>query len=191
MLKLLLAIIVLSTPAFALANEIPQMSSACENPAALADDGLALIKSFRHQGVRPHMMVEASQGPVWHRTQDIVSQSFGFPKQDLLIHSVSELRFLPYTLSHRKILLIVQRDRELTEARALKVLQVAKMKNIVISVLWIGPGESPILSALSAKTSGTYLSTAEIVKKTCFNLVLSQASSTNSRGSSSLMVLKF
>ena len=65
------------------------------------------------------------------------------PERAIIINHVEELRFITQTLAHSNILLVLEGDTDWDAEKSRKVLSVAKLLDIKVSMLWLGENASP------------------------------------------------
>ena len=165
MLKYLL-LFSISLPSFAQGSSIDKFSEESCRLDSQYDTQLKALDTFRKSGVSPYVPTLQNESLHWRRISEYVGELFGEPGPRILLTSAHELRFLPNSLDKSQLLLIVGKDDGLNQRRLKDLVDVARFKDISISTLWIGPGDSKLLGLLPIKLK-VYRSSLSILKDAC------------------------
>ncbi len=86
--------------------------------------------------------------------------------RSIIINNVEELRFISQTLAHSHILLVLDGKPEWDQEKSRKVISVAKLLDIKVSMLWLGEQASPKpLKDLVAASGGATFETKDLIQK--------------------------
>lgn len=86
--------------------------------------------------------------------------------KSIIINNVEELRFISQTLAHSNILLVLQGNSEWDADKSRKVLSVAKLLDIKVSMVWLGEKASPkALKDMVVESGGTNFNTRDIIQR--------------------------
>ena len=92
-------------------------------------------------------------------------------EHSIVINDLEELRFLSQTLSHSTILLVLAGKADWDLEKSRRVLSVAKLLDIKLSLLWLGEATSPkILRDMIVQSGGENFATSDLfyrVEKLC------------------------
>ncbi|MBC7661524.1 MAG: hypothetical protein H7249_17645 [Chitinophagaceae bacterium] len=90
------------------------------------------------------------------------------PVRSIILNDTEELRFLSQTLAHSNILLVLdgKSSSDFDADKSHKVLSVAKLLDIKVSMLWLGEKKSPkILKAMALQSGGSTFETKDLVQR--------------------------
>ncbi|RYZ83655.1 MAG: hypothetical protein EOP04_19540 [Proteobacteria bacterium] len=86
--------------------------------------------------------------------------------KSIIINNVEELRFISQTLAHSNILLVLQGNSEWDADKSRKVLSVAKLLDIKVSMVWLGEKASPkALKDMVVESGGTNFNTRDLIQR--------------------------
>lgn len=112
-------------------------------------------KLFKAMSSIPSPLYVALEDQTYRLGSQIFAQILGSSPQSFVINDSQELRFLPATLFRTPILLVLDQAAEFDRLKLQKVLPVAKLQEIRISLLWLGSAAVPReLEQLVEATSG-------------------------------------
>ena len=131
------------------------------------DEKLKAIKGFRNGEVPLFLPVRNAAQLSWISTKDYISRVFEMNGFNVMLRSSQELRFLPNTLSGQDILIVARSDSALNDRRVRDLVNVARFKDISVSTLWLGGGDSSTLRDLAKGSGGSYISGMTILKDAC------------------------
>ncbi len=88
------------------------------------------------------------------------------PERSIILNDVEELRFLSQTLAHSSVLLVLNGKVEWNEEKAQKVVAVAKLLDIKVSMVWLNESQSPkALRDMVNKTGGSNFASSDLVRQ--------------------------
>ncbi|MBC7531905.1 MAG: hypothetical protein H7318_10025 [Oligoflexus sp.] len=86
--------------------------------------------------------------------------------RSIIINDVEELRFISQTLAHSNILLVLEGKNEWDAEKSRKVLSVAKLLDIKVSMLWLGDKASPkALKDMVVQSGGAAFDTKDLFQR--------------------------
>lgn len=158
----LLSLAFSSGPGFAEAIN-PRVNSCLNSPdeAARTQSVLSSLLTFP---TIPYMIGDKDGKVAFLPTSEIFGSILGTPSQATILNQVEELRFLPNTLPHSAVLLVLNTADGLTEEMAIKALSDAKDLDLTISIVWISGEVIP--SQLAKLSQGAkVISREELVRR--------------------------
>lgn len=86
--------------------------------------------------------------------------------RSIIINDAEELRFISQTLAHSNILLVLESKPEWDGEKSRKVLSVAKLLDIKVSMLWLGEKASPkALKDMVLQSGGAAFDTKDLLQR--------------------------
>lgn len=144
-------------------DQDPRVNSCLNKPedAARTQSVLSNLLTFP---TIPYMIGDKDGKAAFLPTSEIFASILGTPSQATILNQVEELRFLPNTLPHSAILLVLNQADGLTDEMAIKALSDAKDLSLNISIVWIGGEVIP--SQLAKLSPGAkVISREELVRR--------------------------
>lgn len=163
-MRMLLIIISLLLSDVVLAGSTPL------NPCAIAGSGARrsenLMGALTQWPTPAFMVLEQGGTARFVAPSKVYADVLGIADKSLIINHLEELRFLSQTLAHSEILLVIKDGSDLDEDKARKVLSVAKLLDISLSLVWLNDKpSSKSLKDLVAQSGGRSFDTRDLLKR--------------------------
>jgi hypothetical protein len=98
----------------------------------------------------------------------LLGQTLGLRRETILIFTPSDLKFIPFTMEHRDLILLAKDSGELNADRISKVVKAATGRDLGISVIWLGLAsqaeEATRLQGLAETTGGKFVDLSQVAQ---------------------------
>ncbi len=138
----------------------------CLESSEAVAQSTAYLQAMTATPTPPFVPIQAGGEAKFIATAQLFQDIMGMRPPTIILNSLEELRFLPYTLARSQLLLVIKSDGHWTADKTKKVLAVAKTSQIAISILWLS--ESPAsedVKAISLQSQGQFFRSADLVRR--------------------------
>ncbi|RZA25223.1 MAG: hypothetical protein EOP10_07510 [Proteobacteria bacterium] len=141
------------------------------NPCAVVGNGAHrsenLMGALTQWPTPAFMVLEQAGAARFVAPSKVYADVLEIHEKSLIINHLEELRFLSQTLAHSEILLVLKEASDLDDVKVKKVLSVAKLLDISLSLVWLNDKpSSKALKDLVAQSGGRSFDTRDLLKRT-------------------------
>lgn len=141
-------------------------ASPCSMTGALASRSENLLSALSQVPTPAFMVLEQAGSARFVSPAQVYADVLDTSDKSLIINDIEELRFLSQTLAHSEILMVLKGKADIDGEKAKKVLSVAKLLDIKLSLVWLGEMSSPkALRDLVAESGGRSFETRDLLQK--------------------------
>lgn len=148
------------------ASTLPSANNPCSIAGAEARRSENLLGALTQWPTPAFFVLDRGGSSRFVAPSKIFADVLNINEKSLIVNDVEELRFLSQTLAHSEILMVLKGKSDLNESKVKKVISVAKILDIKLSMVWLNDFPSPKpLKDLVSETGGRSFETRDLIQR--------------------------